>query len=499
MNSSRLQTSNSPQHRRRVKKVKRRGFIPDAKLLLTPVIIKCKIRGTGKSFGVWYLSEMLEQFLNHIGKHALIREKDKILLALSGGKDSTAMFDLFRRGGFDIGVAHCNFALRGEESDRDAEFVKDLAGRQGIPYFETKVDTLRHAEDKGISVQMAARDIRYRWFAEIMAANGFTLTATAHHLNDALETVLLNLVRGTGIDGLAGIAVRQHMIIRPMLFASRADIDRYVQERELPWREDASNATDDYQRNLIRHRIVPVLRELNPGLDSTFRNTLSRLRAAKDFFHHYLRDFSLRNITYDGRHVFIRKKEITTTASGGEILYELLKDLGFQYDQCVTIHEGQHQTGAVFASPTHQLTVDRTRFILGKISHRSGVSISIAGGTSQAVADGRSLRFAFLNSGDATVTADQNVAFLDADTLHFPLLWRDWEEGDRFVPLGMTTNKKVSDFLVDQKVPRPMKEQITVLTSEGEIVWVVGIRIADPFKITGRTSRVCMITAADPA
>lgn len=436
---------------------------------------------------------MLQQFLRHIQLNDLFESHHKILLAVSGGIDSVVMVHLFRRAGLEAGIAHCNFQLRGEASDGDQKFVEGLSNDNGMTFHTRSFETARIAAEQKLSIQMAARQLRNAWFADLLRDDRYAFVATAHHLNDSLETLLLNLTKGTGIDGLAGIPVKHQQYVRPMLFASRRQIEEYAMKESIEWREDLSNTTDDYQRNILRHHVVPVLERINPNLVYTFSDTSLRLRASRDFAREYLKAFNVRNVYYDGRHVLIRTEELRRNRFGSVILWELVKDLGFNFDQCREIVEKDHQTGSVFVSPTHQLTVSREEFILGRLSPKPSVSVEVPMGARRAMLEGKSLTFEEQDRGQVELTANGAIAIMDLDKLEFPLVWRYWKEGDRFVPLGMTSHKKLSDFLVDEKISLPDKDQVTVIESGGKIVWVVGRRISDEVKVTGSTMRILAI------
>lgn len=436
---------------------------------------------------------MLEQFLRHIQRNKLFERHHKILLAVSGGLDSVVMVRLFRQAGLEAGIAHCNFQLRGEASNEDEGFVEMLSKDNGMTFHSRSFETERVADERKLSIQMAARELRKAWFGDLLRDHKYAVVATAHHLNDALETLLLNLAKGTGIDGVAGIPVKHQHYVRPMLFASRLQIEEYARKESLEWREDSSNATDDYQRNIIRHRVVPVLKEINPNLEDTFSDTVWRLGASRDFARGYLKEFNVRNMYYDGRHVFIRKEELSHNRFGSVILWELLKDLGFNFDQCREIVEKTHQSGSVFVSSTHQVTVSRDEFILGRLSGKPAGPVEIPAGTTGAILENKSLTFEVKERSHVALTGNQAIASMDLDKLVFPLVWRHWRNGDRFVPLGMTNHKKLSDFLVDEKISLPDKDQVTVIESAGEIVWVVGLRVSERVKVTGSTVRVLVM------
>jgi tRNA(Ile)-lysidine synthase len=438
---------------------------------------------------------MLEQFLNHIDQNRLLNKGDKVLLAISGGIDSMVMLHLFKSSGFDVGIAHCNFKMRGNESEEDAGFVRELANQYNIPFYSTAFDTLVEAEKMKLSIQMTARKLRYEWFHAMAVRHNYSVVATAHHLNDVFETILLNLVKGTGLDGLTGIPVRQKNIVRPLLFATRQQIEDYAKENVIQWREDSSNLTDHYQRNLLRHQVIPLLRQINPSLETTFADTLIRLNAGREFFHAFLKQFSIRNIYYDGKHIMIRKDDLIKHPFASVLLWELLKDLGFNFDQCVEITKTDHEVGSTYHSAAYQLTVNREEFIVSKKEDKQKLFIEIQSGNETVESGNAILNLTLIEIDKFKLKKDGTIAQLDADKIHFPLTWRNWEEGDKFVPLGMNQSKKLSDFLIDEKVSLPDKDDVTVIESDGEIVWVVGKRIGDSFKVTSQTKRALIITA----
>ena len=436
---------------------------------------------------------MLQQLLNHISHHALCKPTDKILLAVSGGLDSMVMLHLFKEAGFKIAVAHCNFQLRGGQSDADEEFVGNTCRQLKVPFFATRFDTKVHAAIRGISVQMAARDLRYSFFKELVRDHGFDRVATAHHFNDTIESIFLNLIRGTGMDGFRGIVVRKENIIRPLLFATRKMIHDHALQQNIPWREDSSNLSDDYQRNFLRHKVIPKLEEMNPGFEDAFRDTYERLLGAREFALAYIEEIKSialkegddKSITLDIRRT--RKSEFAAV-----LLWEIIKDLGFNYDQCQKITM-DHQPGKIFYSETHQLLVDRTQYIIEEKRSNDFLSHTIEKGQGFAGNGPVTLRIKELPHADFTLRKDPSLAQLDADLLQFPILWRKWQAGDYFIPLGMRAEKKVSDFLIDLKIPFNSKADITVLESGGEIVWIVGHRINDRYKVTAETNRVLVI------
>jgi tRNA(Ile)-lysidine synthase len=436
---------------------------------------------------------VVEQLLNHIRSSSLCKTTDKILLAVSGGLDSMVMFHLLKDAGMTIGVAHCNFQLRGPESNDDELFVRDTCTQYDIPCYVASFDTKKFANESGISIQMAARDLRYAFFQNVVQKYGYDYVATAHHFGDVIESILLNLVRGTGIDGLRGIVGRKQNIIRPMLFANRDMILSYAQTHSILWREDTSNETDDYPRNFIRHQVIPRLEDLNPAFQDNFRSTHERLLAAREYALAFLEGLrsSAMHVRPDGS-VNINIAQIAQVPYPAVLLWELIKDTGFRYDQCKQI-TAQHQAGKIFFSDTHQLVVDRSTYILEKRRLREFASFTI--GREQHLAGDKEhgLVLREYSSADFELKKDSRICQVDADKLKYPLVWRRWQSGDYFIPLGMQAEKKVSDFLIDLKIPFNHKADVTVLESGGEIVWIVGYRINERYKVTSQTKHILVV------
>ena len=435
---------------------------------------------------------VLEQLLNHLNRHALCKTTDKILLAASGGLDSMVMFHLLRDAGFTLGVAHCNFQLRGEQSDADETFVQDTCKLFNIPFYLKRFDTAAYATGQGISMQMAARELRYQFFQETLADHGYRYVATAHHFNDNIESILLNLVRGTGFDGMRGIAPKKGNIIRPLLFATRGMVLDYAEELKILWREDVSNLSDDYQRNFIRHQVVPRLLELNPGFEESFRDTHERLLGGSQFAQAYIKAFQSSAVEVSNQVTTIDIQKIRRSESPAVLLWELIKEFGFKYGQCRHIVM-EHQPGKLFYAGSYQLLVDRTHYILERIQVPVFNTLTIEEGQATAGEDPFTLSIQEVLKDDFELVRDSGLAQLDADKVQFPLVWRTWQAGDYFVPLGMRQEKKLSDFLIDLKIPFNSKADITVLESRGEIIWVVGYRISERYKVTADTKRVLII------
>lgn len=435
---------------------------------------------------------MVKQLLIHINRYALCKTTDKILLAVSGGLDSMVMFHLMREAGFSVAVVHCNFQLRGSESRSDEELVRTASQKEDIPFFVKRFDTGQYASRQGISIQMAARALRYEFFNEILETHAYDYVATAHHFNDTIETIIMNLVRGTGIDGFTGIAVKNEKVIRPMLFATRKMLLDHAQANNIFWREDTSNDSDDYQRNFIRHQVIPKFETLNPNFEETFRDTHERLEGASDIMKAYLKELHASAVQIHDKRISIDTAKIRQSASPAVILWELIKDFGFNFDQCRQIIK-DHQPGKMFFSVVHQLLIDRKHYMIEKQEDSALKAVIIGPGETIANNAQFILRMRSVPQTEFQLVKEPSFAQMDAAKLQFPIVWRTWRAGDYFMPLGMRQEKKLSDFLIDLKIPFNNKADITVLESGGDIIWVVGFRISERYKVTPDTKDILII------
>lgn len=434
---------------------------------------------------------MLKPFLNFVEQQELFHPKDKVLLAVSGGKDSVALVSLFNEAGFNFGIAHVNFHLRGEESDEDQRFVQTLAEKLDVPYHTQDFDTAKLEKESKGSTQMLARELRYSWFETLMKENDYDYLATAHHLNDSLETVLYNLAKGTGISGARGILPKKDKLVRPLLFSSSSQIEDYLKEKSIQWREDSSNSSDKYKRNFIRHHIVPQLKELNPSIEKTFYDTSMHLRAAEEMLRlgiERMKHLAVKEIE-DGFYMKISFFENLQEPVG--IMYEVLKDYGFSLVQVSDIWHSRHgQSGKIIKTENHTLTKDRDKFILTKNIRRE-VLLQISGTGKYEVGN----QIIHCETGyQGHLEYRNDIGYLDEGKLVFPLVLRPWQEGDWFKPLGMQGKKKLSDFVIDKKIPLNFKDKIMVLVSGKDIVWVMGLRLDERYKVTQWTKKITKIT-----
>lgn len=430
---------------------------------------------------------MIDKLKRFIDEKNLLALHDRILVAVSGGLDSMVLLHLLQQLDMEVAVAHCNFQLRGQDSDEDEEFVRNYCVQINIPFFCKRFETNNYATENKLSIQMAARELRYAWFDELIEGKGFTKLTTAHHFNDSIETMMLNLVRGAGIEGLRGIPPMRGKIIRPLLFATRDEIIQYAADHQITWREDISNQTDDYQRNFIRHQVIPQLKRINIALESTIRESVNKMEDEWAFYLKHVEDWKEKFVTQEGQTIKISKEGFLHPAHGASLLWNSIKTFGFSYEHCKdALDIKDKQSGKRFLSGSHKLVVDRDYFMVTPLGNQWN-EISIQMHQTQATLGPWKLDIRV-----PAVIKPSDIAYeavLDADKLVFPLQWRKWLPGDSFFPLGMTHRKKISDFLIDKKISVGEKDSVTVLESAGEIVWVAGHRIDNRFKLTPNTKR----------
>lgn len=426
-----------------------------------------------------------------IENQLLIPDKGPVIVGVSGGKDSVALLDILLKSGYQCIVAHCNFHLRGAESDRDQEFVYSLANSLKIPFKTTDFKTVQYAEQHHVSIEMSARDLRYDWFEKIRKIYAAQAIATGHHLDDNIETLLLNLTRGTGLKGLTGIPVRNQNIVRPLLSSSRSEINAYIEKHNLKFVEDSTNTSTDIIRNKFRHEIIPTLENINPSFRDTFKETLKNIQGAYQIFRNEIIRIKEEIVSSCGPTVWIDIQKLTRHREQHTILFEILKEYGFHPDQIKQIIRSLESTsGKLFYSKTHCLLKDREALILRPLTiDRENQSDT----NSVENTEEFSIRI-FERDDTFTFSKENKIVHLDADKINMPLKIRKWQNTDYFYPLGMKGRKKLSDFFIDLKINRLEKEKKLVLLSDNQIVWIVGLRIDNRFKITAATKRVAEIT-----
>jgi tRNA(Ile)-lysidine synthase len=443
---------------------------------------------------------MLHRLLDFIKKENLFLTKDKILVAVSGGVDSIVLCELFHQANIKFGIAHCNFKLRGKESDGDEIFVKALAKKYDVPFYSKSFDTALYSKENGISIQMAARDLRYSWFEEIRIKEKYQYIAVAHHQNDVVETVLMNLIKGTGIAGLHGILPKKDKIIRPLLFATKEEIEEFAEENKLKFREDSSNQSDKYLRNKIRHQIIPVMKEINPSLEKTFKENVERIKMVEQVYLSEIHELELNYISNQNGNIEIAN--FSTDKLFPPFLHEFLTRYSFNHDVINDIIKSSINpiSGKHSYSSTHRIIIDRKELLLVDLKDQLHIdeSFLIKRETDKFSAYYDS-KYYKMHAGNYESAKDLKNDFmigylyLDEKNLQYPLTIRRWKPGDFFYPLGMKKKKKISDFLIDNKVPLNKKENTFVVVSGDDIVCVLGHRIDNRYRISAFTKKVLTI------
>ncbi len=444
---------------------------------------------------------MVDRFLSFIKDKKLFRQKDTVLLAVSGGMDSSVMAELFHRANFKFAIAHCNFQLRGKESDGDEQFVKSLAKKYGVRFFTKRFNTKEAAAENKISIQMAARELRYHWFEKLVEKEGYACVATAHHLSDSVETFFINLLRGTGIEGITGIEGKNKFIIRPLLFATRDEIEKFAMINTIGYREDSSNRSDDYLRNKIRHHLIPVFKTFNLNFEEVMANNMLHFGFAADLFRQQVTGLSAKYLKKGKDFLSISMKSLRKQDDADQLLYEILRPFGFNFSQCVEMIDDESETksGRLFLADYFRAVRDRQRIIIDIIPLKTAGEFVVQKAKKKTVTPHFNLHTTLATKGrNGAFPPDQAGHWLDADLLKFPITLRKWENGDFFYPLGMKGRKKLSDFFIDKKLSIFDKENTFVLVSGSEIVCILGHRIDERFKVTDKTKNIYKVEVKKP-
>ncbi len=435
---------------------------------------------------------MLQNFKTHIDNNLTFLKGSKLIVAISGGIDSVVLAHLCKSCNFNFALVHCNFNLRGEESDADEEFVLDLAEQLDVEVFVQNFDTQAYANDYKRSIQMAARELRYNWFEELAHNLKFDYILTAHHADDNLETFLINFTRGTGLNGLTGIPILNGNIVRPMLPFSSEEIENYTQENTIEWREDSSNSSRKYLRNKLRHEVVPILKDINPQLLESFQHTLNHLNDTADIVAESVDNIAQKAIvSLDEDDVFFKVSEFKNLKNPKAYLFELLNEFGFtEWNDVVNLLDAQ--SGKQVFSSTHRLVKHRDYLILSEFNHsnHSEEDIIIEQNHKSVETSIGTLVFKIVQKISEN---DPNTIYVDKDKLVFPLKLRLWRDGDFFCPFGMKGKKKISKYLKDEKLSLVEKERTWVLASNNEIIWVIGKRADERFRVEENTKRILKI------
>ena len=425
--------------------------------------------------------------MNKIG----VSQKTNILLAVSGGIDSMVLFDLLLKNNFSFSVAHCNFSLRGCESDEDSTFIKKICDLNSIKFFMKKINTTKYADDNNLSIQMAARKIRYDWFKILREDCNFSFIATAHHCNDSVETLLINLIRGTGISGLRGIKELDQNIIRPLLSFTKNDLIKYTHDNNIQYREDSSNSSNKYVRNKVRNQIIPIMQEINPDLIDSIAKTMSRIEDVEIIYNQYVHRKKKNLLIFSNSEYSVCIDQLLQEPAPKQLLYEIISDFGFKDIDSVFVSLFSN-SGKEFYNKDFYMVKDRNQIIITK--HILNDSLLVFEETS-------TLNIPFLTSFEIITNTDsfKDLLFsnqemhINYSCLKFPLLIRPWKAGDSFIPLGMKNFKKLSDYFIDKKFSLVAKKKSRVLVSDNQIVCIIGERLDERFKLVQNSKKAYIV------
>ena len=433
------------------------------------------------------------QFIDHIKKNNLFDNSHNLLLAYSAGVDSSVLFNLLLNCKYKFSVAHCNYKLRGQHSDYDQKFIIEKAKIHKVKYHIREFDISKINFKKSQSVQMKCRQLRYKWFNEISKKYGYDFILTAHHLNDSIETFFINIFRGTGIEGLTGIPIKRDKFIRPLLFATKNSILEYAKKNDVHYREDKSNESKSYKRNKIRSDLIPIISGISENYEEIFYKSFKNLKNLSDTYKYLIKLEIQKIMTKEFDLVYLNLSKIKDLKEDNLIIYEAIKDYGFKNSLKNIIRAYlQKKSGKLFYSKHYRLLVDRDKLIINKINkdqyfdtikiYRKDLQIDYP------------IKINFSTSDKMSITDNPFSESFDFDKLRFPLLLRNWHKGDKFIPLGMKNFKKLSDFFIDEKISISEKDTTWLLFSESNLVWVIGKRIDDRFKVTSKTKKTYIAT-----
>ncbi|TWW00398.1 tRNA lysidine(34) synthetase TilS [Chitinophaga pinensis] len=439
--------------------------------------------------------DLLTGFKIFIEKEQLFMPYQSLLLAVSGGADSVVMAHLFKAAGFRFAIAHCNFQLRGDESVRDESFVAGLAKQLDVTFHQVRFDTAAYTAGKRVSIQVAARELRYEWLEQTREEGGYSHIVTAHHMQDSVETLLMNLSKGTGIAGLHGILPKQGKLLRPLLFAEKENLLAYAAEHNIPYVEDSSNLTVKYTRNFFRHKVIPVMQEANAGTVPNIAASIERFREAELLYNEALQRHIKRMVTQKGNTYMVPVLKLQKTVPLRTVAWEIFRQYGCTAAQLPQVLELLHSgSGKMIETATHRIIRDRQWLLITPLAEEEAAAIVIEKERGVVSTANGVLRIKLTErSAHTPIPAAANIACLDKTALQYPLLLRRWKQGDYFYPLGMRKKKKLSRFFIDQKLSVVQKENIWVLESAKRVVWIVGLRIDDRFKITPQTKELLTI------
>jgi len=438
---------------------------------------------------------LLQSFQQYIQQHHLFNPKDKLLLAVSGGVDSVVLCEWCKQAGYDFGIAHCNFQLRGEDSTRDELFVQQLAKKYDAVFYSISFDTAAIAAKEKKSIEAAARDLRYNWFEKLRAENGYSFIVTAHHADDNIETVLMNFFRGTGIKGLHGIPPRRNKIVRPLLFAAKNELADFAAKNKLAFVTDYTNSENEFTRNYFRNELIPGVKKVFPAAAENILKNITRFGEAEQLYQQAITLHKTKLLEQKGNEIHIPVLKLQKSTPLATIVYEIIRHYNFtahQTEEVIALL--QSESGKYVQSATHRVIKNRKWLIISPNQTAAAQNILIEETDKQVSFEMGTLQIEKLPATTNHQPPTTNfIAQLDSNDIKFPLLLRQWKPGDYFYPLGMQKKKKLSRFFTDQKLSVTQKEKVWVLESNKKILWVMGMRIDDRFKVTAATKNILHI------
>ena len=471
--------------------------------------------------------DLLNRFKDFINRQNLFHQKDKLILAVSGGIDSVVLCELCKQAGYDFVIAHCNFQLRGQESERDEEFVRSLGKKYDVEVLVKKFDTEKYAEENKKGIQEAARDLRYEWFEEIVSRESSVVSRqtsnakhqnersshvsrlmfhllTAHHADDNIETVMMNFFRGTGLHGLEGIPIVHRHIRRPLLLFWKEDLIRFAKENNLEFVEDTSNQSTKYTRNLFRNEIIPLISKVYPQAKANLQDNINRFHEIQKLYQISVDEIKKKLCKIKNDEVHIPVKQLMLYKNRA-LIFEIISGYGFserQVDEVIKLADAE--SGKFIHSPTttYRIIKFRNWFIISKDQSMDAQTVVIEEGVKNVQCSEAgswfNVQFATLQTSDFKSHTSNLIACVDADAISYPLILRKWKQGDYFYPLGMKKKKKLGRFFIDQKLSKTEREKTWIIEMNKKVIWVVGLRIDDRFRITEKTRRILKISLETP-
>ena len=443
--------------------------------------------------------DFFQTFQAYITNHNLFQKNDRLLLAVSGGVDSVVLCDCMHKAGYDFVIGHCNFQLRGDESLKDEIFVKEMGIRYRVEVKTIRFDIEKDAAEKNI--QVSARHLRYKWFEEIIQQsndNPIKGVVTAHHANDNIETVIMNFIKGTGINGLQGMRPQEGgiggIVIRPLLFAKKEEVVAYATANNLVWREDQSNQSSKYSRNFIRNEIVPLLKTKYSSVEDNMLNNIQRFNQVSVIYNQALQKEIASLVEKRNNEIFIPILKLLKSKVSETLIHEIITPFNFTAHQIQEVIKLLNAgSGKFIDSSSHRILNNRNWLIISPLNNSTNNQSVIEKHQQEIFFDNHKINIEFLDV-KPTIDVDLSIALLDSKAIHFPLIIRKWKTGDYFYPLGMSKKKKLSRFFIDSKLSKIEKEKVWVIESNQRIIWVVGMRIDNRFRLTERTSKILKLT-----